>query len=137
MSKEKTNITTKFSEFKDDKVKKFKKTMEFEPLSDDITALRELENGEIEKITEPIKILQITDIITDKERIKKLEEAISGSPVFQTDLQKEVKRGDLIYIVAFIVDSKSTSWTSQKKQVVLKCRISDIYSGLNKLNYIK
>jgi len=97
MNKEKTNITTKFAEFKQDKIDKFKKTKEFEPLSDDILALQELEDGSIEKIKGPIIIHQITDVITDKERIKKLEEAIQGGPVFSTDFQvKEVKRGDVI-----------------------------------------
>ncbi len=133
-----SDITTKFSDFKDEKVKKFKKTKEFEPLSDDIVALKELENGEIETIEGPITILQVTDIITEPERIKKLEETISGGPVFSTDLQtKEVKRGDCIWVVAFIQKSKSTAWTSQKSQAVLRCRIVDIFFGLNKLNHIK
>jgi hypothetical protein len=133
----KKNITTKFADFKQKKVDKYKKDKVFEPLSDDVVALRELENGDFETISDPINILQITDIITDKERINKLEEAISGSPVFSTDIEKEVKRGDVIYIVAFVTGAKSTAWTAQKKQCVLKCRISDIYTGLNKLNYIK
>lgn len=133
-----SDITTKFSDFKDEKVKKFKKTKEFEPLSDDIVALKELENGEIETIKEPIKIVQITGLITEPERIKKLEEAINGGPVFSTDFQtKQVKRGDIIWVTAFIQKSGSTvSWSSQQSQAVLKCRIVDIYNGLNKLKYI-
>jgi hypothetical protein len=132
-----SKITTKFQDFKDGKVKDFNRTKEFEPLSDDIVALRELENGDIEKITEPIQIVSITGIITEPEKIKKLEEAISGGPVFSTDFQtKEVKRGDIVWLTAFIKKSGSTSWSSQQSQSVLKCRIVDIYNGLNKLKYI-
>lgn len=133
-----SDITTKFSDFKDEKVKKFKKTKEFEPLSDDIVALKELENGEVEKIEGPIEILQITDIITDKERIKKLEEAISGGPVFSTDFQtKEVKIGSIIYLTAFVKKPGSTTWSSQQTQCVISARITNIWQGLNKLKYIK
>lgn len=131
------NITTKFKEFSDQKVADFKKKKVFKPLSDDIVALRELEDGSIEKIKEPIQIVQITGIVQEPEKIKKLEETISGGPVFSTDFQtKDVKRGDIIWVTAFIKKSGSTSWSSQQSQAVLKCRIVDIYSGLNKLKYV-
>lgn len=138
MGKEKTNITTKFSDFKDEKVKKFKKTKEFEPLSDDIIALQELEDGEIEKIKGPVEIVKITGIVTNPEKIKKIEETINSGPVFSTDLQvKEVKIGSIIYVTAFIKRPGSTvSWSSQQSQAVLSCRITQIYYGLNKLKYI-
>lgn len=130
-------ITTKFKEFSDQKVKDFKKKKVFKPLSDDIVALQELEDGSIEKIKEPIQIVQITGILQEPEKIKKLEEAIQGGPVFSTDFQtKEVKRGDIIWVTAFIKKSGSTSWSSQQSQAVLKCRIVDIYNGLNKLKYV-
>ena len=132
-----SNITTKFQDFKNDKIKDFNKSKEFEPLSDDIVALRELENGDIEKITEPIEIVSIIGIITEPDKIKKLEEAINGGPVFSTDFQtKEVKRGDLIWLTAFVKKSGSTSWSSQQNQCTIKARIVDIYAGLNKLKYI-
>ena len=132
-----SKITTKFQDFKDGKVKDFNRTKEFEPLSDDIVALRKLENGDIEKITEPIQIVSVTGIITEPEEIKKMEETISGGPVFSTDFQtKQVKRGDVIWVTAFIQKAGSTSWSSQQSQAVLKCRIVDIFNGLNKLKYI-
>jgi len=134
----KTNITTKFADFKDEKIKKFKKTKEFEPLSDDIIALQELEDGEIEKIKEPIKIIQVTGIVTDTKKIKKLEEAISGGPTFNTELKVgQVKRGDIIWVTALLErPSKSATWSSQATYGVLKCRIVDLFFGLNKLKYI-
>jgi len=137
MSKEKKNLTTKFSDFKDKKVKKFKKDKEFEPLSDDIIALQELDDGSVEKIKGPIEIINITGVITDDKKIKKMEEAISGGPVFSTDFQtKEVKRGDIIWVTAFIKKPGTIAWSAQQSQAVLKCRIVDIYYGLNKLKYI-
>ena len=72
----------------------------------------------------------------DKDKIKKLEETINAGPVFSTDLQtKQVKRGDVIWITAFIQKAGSTSYSSQQSQAVLKCRIVDIFNGLNKLKY--
>jgi hypothetical protein len=139
MSNEKSSITTKFADFKADKIKKFKKTKEFDPLSDDIIALQELENGDIEKIEGPVEIVKVTGIITDPEKIKKLEETIQGGPTFTTDLQvkNEVKRGMIIWVTAFIQKSGSSiSWSSQQSAAVLKCRIVDIYTGYNKLKYI-
>jgi len=132
------NITTKFKDFKDEKVKKFNKKKEFEPLSDDIIAIRELENGDIEKIKGPVEIVKVTGIITDPEKIKKIEEAVNAGPVFSTDLQvKEVKRGDIIHIIAFIRKSGTTStWNAQGSQCIIRARIVDIYFGINKLNYI-
>ena len=132
-----SDITTKFDDFKKKKVKDFAKNKEFQPLSDDIIAIKELEDGSIEKIKGPIEIVKVTGIITDEEKIKKLNE-ISGGPVISTDLSvKQVKRGDTIWVTAFIQKPGTQSWTSQTSQAVLKCRISDIYFGLNILNTIK
>lgn len=137
MSKEKPNITTKFQEFKDKKVEDFKKKKVFEPLSDDIVALQELEDGSVEKIKEPVQIVQVTGIITEPEKVKKLEEAIQGGPVFSTDFQtKDVKIGSIIYLTAFVKKSDSTSWSSQQSQCVIAARITNIWQGLNKLKYI-
>jgi len=130
-------ITTKFADFKDEKIKKFKKTKEFEPLSDDIIALQELEDGSIEKIKGPIQIVQITGIVKEPEKVKKLEEAISGGPVFSTDFQtKDVKIGSIIYLTAFVKKTGSTSWSSQQSQCVIAARITNIWQGLNKLKYV-
>ena len=137
MSKEKKNITTKFAEFKQDKVDKFKKTKEFEPLSNDIVALQELENGEVEKIEGPIQIIQVTGIITDKERIKKLEETVNAGPVVNTDLRiKSVKRGDVIWLTCLLQKpGASTAWNAQTMGC-MKMRVIDFFYGLNKLKYI-
>ena len=103
-----SDITTKFKDFKDKKIKKFDKDEEFQPLSDDIVALKELDNGEYEKVKGPIEIVQVTGLITDEEKIQKLDE-ISGGPVFTTDLGvKKVKRGDTIWVTAFI--QKPGTW---------------------------
>jgi len=132
-----SDITTKFDNFKSNKIKSFDKEQEYSPLSDDIIALSKLDNGDYEKVIGPVEIVQITGVITDENEIKKLDE-IAGGPVFSTDLGlKQVKRGDTIWITAFIQKPDTQSWTSQKSQSVLKCRIVDIYAGLNKLNTLK
>ena len=136
MSKNKPNITTKFADFKQDKVDKFKKTKEFEPLSDDIIALQELEDGEIEKIKGPIEIVQVTGIVTDTKKIKKLEETINAAPVINTDLRvKTIKRGDVIWLTCLLQKPGSSAWNSQVMGCV-KVRVIDLFYGLNKLKYI-
>jgi len=132
-----SDITTKFDDFKNKKIKKFDKEQEYQPLSDDILAISKLDNGDYEKIKGTVKIVQITGVITDKDEIKKLDE-IAGGPVFTTDLGlKQVKRGDIIWVTAFIQKPTTASWTAQNSQAVLKCRIVDIYNGLSKLNTLK
>ena len=132
-----SDITKKFSDFKNKKNDKFKKDKEYEPLSDEIIALSKLDNGDYEKVKGPIEVVQVTGVISDDEEIKKLNE-ISGGPVFTTDLGvKKVKRGDTIWITAFIQKPGTQSWNAQQTQATLKCRIVDIFMGLNKLNSLK
>jgi hypothetical protein len=97
---------------------------------------QELEDGEIEKVKEPVKILQVTGIITDPEKIKKLE-SVSGGPVFSTELKvKSVKRGDIIWLTALLErPHATTSWNAQTMGVI-KARVVDYYYGLNKLKYV-
>jgi hypothetical protein len=133
-----SNITTDFEEYKKGKVDEFKKKKTFDPLSSDIIALKELEDGNIEKVSGPIEIIQVTGVITDKDRIEKLEEAILGGPQFNADLgSKEVKRGDVIWVTALAQRPGTSSWNAQPSYHVLKCRIMDIFYGLNKLKTIK
>ena len=131
------DITTKFDNFKSKKSKSFDASKEFQPLSDDIIAISKLDNGDYEKVNYPIEIVKITGVITDADEIKKLDE-IAGGPVFSTDLGvKQVKRGDIIWITAFIQKPGTQSWTNQQSQCTIKCRIVDIFMGLNKLNTLK
>jgi len=132
-----SDITKKFGDFKSKKTKSFDNSKEFQPLSDDIIAISKLDNGDYEKVKGPIEIVKITGVITDEDEIKKLDE-IAGGPVFSTDLGvKQVKRGDIIWITAFIQKPGTQSWTNQQSQATLKCRIVDIYMGLNKLNTLR
>jgi len=130
------NLTKDFEEYKEKKVKEFKKKETFEPLSSDIVALKELEDGNIEKVEGPIEILQVTDVITDKDRIAKLEEAITGGPHFNANVPDTVKRGDIIWVTALVQRPQSASWNAQPSYNVIKCRIVDIFYGLNKLKTI-
>lgn len=137
----KNKITTDFEKFKEKQDKEIKKNKEFDQLSDDITILRKLDNGDYDKVKEPVYIRQVTGVITDKKEIDKIEnqlsESVPGAPVFNTDLQlKKVKRGDIIWVTALLERPGNTSWNAQTMGVI-KARIVDYFYGLNKLKYIK
>jgi hypothetical protein len=131
------DITTKFDDFKNKKVKKFDKEQEFQPLSDDILAISKLDNDDYEKIKGPVEIVQITGVITDKDEIKKLDE-IAGGPVINTDLGlKQVKRGQEIWITCLLQRPSSSAVYNSQTMGCLKVRIIDIYYGLSKLSTLK
>ena len=131
------DITTKFDDFKSKKIKKFDKDQEYEPLSDDIIALSKLDNGEYEKVTGPVNIVQITGVITDEEEIKKLDE-IAGGPVLNTDLSlKQVKRGQLIWLTCLLQKPSSSAVYNSQTMGTISARIVDIYYGLSKLSTLK
>lgn len=132
-----TDITTKFDDFKSKKVKKFDTEQEYDALSDDIIAISKLDNGEYEKVTGPVKIVQITGMIEDPDEISKLDE-IAGGPVLNTDLNlKQVKRGDTIWLTALLQRPSSSAVYSSQTLSVLKVRISDIFYGLSKLSSMR
>ena len=123
-------------------MKNIKKFENFEDLdnSEDIVALKKADDGEYEKIDEPVSIVKVIGVLTDEKEVAKIEnqlESISGGPVFNTDLQlKQVKRGDTIWVTALLQRKGNTTYSSQNMGV-LKCRVSDIYYGLNKLKSIQ
>jgi hypothetical protein len=98
---------------------------------------QDLENKELDlttdKITEPVEIESIVDIFVepDGDITSGLDENLIA---LNTDLaNKEVKRGDVVYITAFI-RREGQSMTSPSTQSVLKLRVIDIYQGLSQLN---
>jgi len=104
------------------------KKSEFKPLSDDIT---KIETGEgFEKVKE-VEIIQITGVISEEEAKKVDENLIVHAGNFTN---KDVKRGDIIWL-SCLLKKPGTSFAVQQ-QGVLKCRISDIYLGLSKLNQL-
>jgi len=134
-----SDITKDFEEFKKKKATEFKKSKEFEPLSSDIVALRELEDGSIEKVEGPVEILQVTGVITDKDRLAKLEEAISGGPQFNAIIpdSKNIKIGSTIWFTAIIQKPNSASWNAMPSYATIQTRVVNIFNGLNKLKTIK
>lgn len=109
------------------------KIKKYNELADDISALAKLEDGEYQKITTPIEIIQFNGIITDEAEIEKIEENIT----FDTSLTvKNVKRGDTIWLSALLQKSDKSAWNSQVMGVV-KVRVVDVYYGLNKINQVK
>lgn len=132
-----SDITTKFDNFKNKKMKDFEKKKEFQNLSDDIIAISKLDNGDYKKIDEPMEIVQITGVITDEDEIKKLDE-VAGGPVLNTDLSlKQVKRGQEIWITCLLQRPSNTAVYNAQTIGVLKVRIIDIFYGLSKLSTLK
>lgn len=102
----------------------------FEKFSNSIEELKTLIDDNYEKVTEPMEIVSINGVITDDEQIKKLEENIV---INAGDFSNSnIKRGDIIWI-SCLMKKPGASYSAQQ-QGVLKCRVSDIYAGLSKLN---
>ena len=127
-----TDITKKFSDFQAKKEKKFDKNKEYEPLSDDMLVLAQMEDGNFKKIEGGIDIIQITGIASQDE-IKKIEENFT---LDTSILIKNIKRGYIIWLTALLQRTSGSSINSQTMGVV-KARIVDYFFGLNKLNQIK
>lgn len=131
-------ITKKFSDYKDKQSRNQEKEGEFKQFSDDIEILRKLDNGDYEKIDEPIEITKIIDIIQDEEELDKIEEATKGGFQLTTDLSvKEVKRGQIIWLTALLKRPHQSTPYNQTTMGVIKARVVDYYYGLNKLKYVQ
>lgn len=129
------DITKKFDDFKSKQIDDFNKTKQFHQLSNDINFFKINDDSfekikGVEKISGAIKIISITDIIKDPEKIKKLNE-ITENPEdisINTDLKDiELGRNDIIWLMAYIQKpTSSKSLKSQTHQAIIKCKISDI-----------
>lgn len=126
------NITTKFEEFRNKKVEKQQKSGIFQPLSDDITFFKETEKG-YEKSKEPMEIVQITGVLGEDET-EKIEEGFTSD--IDTQIHGEIKRGETIWLTALLKPKGSSSYNTPNTTGVIKCRIVDIYYGLNKLKEV-
>ena len=104
----------------------------FTHLSDDINNIPTID---IEKIKSgEYEIESVIDIFLDPNDSRLQESGIVG---ITTDLtNKDVKRGDTVYITAMLRKTNSTSLSSPSIQAVLKLRVVDIYHGLSYLNKI-
>ena len=111
--------------------KEFSEGKDNQNLQDDITALVK-DGDEYVKTNEPLELVQVTGILTDEEEIKKIEEHFV---VHAGDFSgKEIKRGEIVWL-SCLMKKPGNSYTSNQ-QGVLKCRITDIYIGLSKLNQL-
>jgi hypothetical protein len=129
-----SNLTTKLKDFRKKKVQKQQKSGEFEQLADDITFFQNID-GEWEKADEPMELVQVTGVLTDEEEIQKIEEKLGMD--LETQLFGEVKRGNIIWLTALLKRSGSSqSFNTPSTTGVVKCRVVDIYYGLNKLKEI-
>ena len=116
---------------------KYQKNKKLEPLSKDIVVIGKLSDDDYEPIDEPVEIEKIVGIITDPKEIKKIEESVKGAYPLSTDINlKEVKRGELIWVTALLKRPHVTTGFNQTTMGVLKCRIVDVYYGLNILKTV-
>ena len=128
-----SDITSKFDDFKNKEVKKFDKDKVYQPLSDDVTALAKLDTGEYEEIEGPVDITQILGIVTDPEEIKEIEKAVKENVTLDTSIiVKDIKRGQILWLTAMLQKSNTSSWNAQNLGVI-KVRVVDYFTGLNKL----
>ena len=128
-----SDITKKFDDFKEKEVKKFDKTKEYQPLSDDVTALAKLDTGEYEEIKGPVTITQILGVVTDPEEIKEIENAVKENVTLDTSIiVKDIKRGQILWLTALLERTNTSSWNAQNIGVI-KVRVVDYFIGLNKL----
>jgi len=127
------DITSKFDDFKNKEVKRFDKTKEYQPLSDDVTTLAKLDTGEYEEIKGPVNIAQILGVVTDPEEIKEIEKAVKENVTLDTSIiVKDIKRGQILWLTALLEKSNTSSWNAQNIGVI-KVRVVDYFYGLNKL----
>lgn len=110
-----------------------KKILNFNELSDDIENKKFNINIESDK-SGSYEIESIIDIILDPNDIRITEGNIIGVPSDLTN--KEVKRGDFVFITAMIRKSGSSSFSSPAVQGILKLRVVDIYNNLSYLNKV-
>jgi hypothetical protein len=103
-------------------------------LSSDVTAVKadtleplDMDEWEIDKIV---------DVMTDLEKIKKIEEN-SGANV-STDLtMKNIKVGQKVYLTALLKPKNRSTAYAIGEMGVIVARVTDIFYGLNKLNQLK
>lgn len=108
-----------------------KKFSKYSNTSNDIQLIdiEKIKSGEYE-------IDSVIDVFMDPGKLNdKLKE--SGVIGITTDFtNKEVNRGDIIYITAMLRKKGTTSFSNPSIQAVLKLRIIDIYHGLSYLNKV-
>jgi len=112
-----------------------RKIKKFQELSDDIKdpELLELEDGIVKsKSSDKYEIESIIDVFMDPKDIPISETNVAFSPALGN---KEVKRGDTVYITA-LVRKDGHSFSSPATQAVIKLRVLDIYHGLAYLNKV-
>jgi hypothetical protein len=107
--------------------------IEDDTMSDDLSGLKDELDKVVKAEDSEFEIVGINDVSLDAPL--ELENMIEeGATIINADIgNKEVKRGDILYITA-MVKKKNVNWNSM---AVLKVRIVDIYQGLSILNSLK
>lgn len=111
-----------------------------ETLSDDITdEIIPSENWEEEKFDpKEWEIEEVIDVLNEdpsKSEDDRIQDFVEEAITFDTQVPKDVKRGDHLWITAMI-KKKGTNYNDAGRQAVIKVRIIDIYYGLSHLNKV-
>lgn len=118
----------------DKNIKKFEEFTQ-EPLMDD---LEDINDETIDFNPKDWEIESIIDVLTEDPHTSednRLKEFVSEAITFDTQVPKDVKRGDHLWITAMI-KRKDTSYNDPGRQAVIKVRVVDIYYGLSHLNKV-
>ena len=109
-----------------------KERIESDTMSDDLSGLKDELNKVIKAEDGEFEIVGINDVSLDEPL--ELENMIEeGATIINADINKEVKRGDILYITA-LLKKKNVNWNSMG---VIKVRIVDMYQGLSILNSLR
>ena len=114
----------------------FEKNDNQEPLMNDIEGefIDEYSEDFDPKDWEIDEIISIHDNDPSKSE-EGMENTVEEAITFDTQVPKDIKRGDHIWITAMI-KQKSTSYNNPGRQAVIKVRVIDIYYGLSHLNKV-
>jgi len=122
-------------------IKKFEEYTQ-DPLMNDLENIENFDSSPEDfdpKEWEIGEIIEIHDEDPHKSEEDRLEDSMKGNVdeaiTFDTQVPKDVKRGDYIWITA-LIRRKGTSYNDPGRQAVIKVRVVDIYYGLAHLNKV-
>ena len=118
----------------DNNIKKFEEYTQ-DPLMDN---LEEVEVDEEEFNAKDWEIESVIDVMTEdptKSELNIIDTTVEEAITFDTQVPKDIKRGDYIWITAMI-SKKGNNLQDPGRQAVIKLRVVDIYNGLSHLNKV-
>lgn len=118
----------------DNNIKKFEEYTQ-DPLMDN---LEEVKVEEEEFNAKDWEIESVIDVMTEdptESELTRIDTTVEEAITFDTQVPRDVKRGDYLWITAMIT-KKNSSFQDPGRQAVIKLRVVDIYNGLSHLNKV-